>query len=93
MDSVNSKRHQRKGKPISASEIGRFLYCERSWWYSLQGEESSQHEALAQGARQHEVFAGEVRVIERAQVRARALIWILAIAIVLLAFGLATGLL
>ncbi len=90
---MDAKQHRGRGKPISASEIGRFLYCERSWWYSLHGEESSHLEALERGTRRHERFAGEVRALERLQALIRILLWLLVMAIVVLVLGLTLGLL
>jgi hypothetical protein len=87
------ERKQRRGKPISASELGRFLYCERAWWYGAQGEESSHLEALERGTQRHEAFAGEVRLAERVRAGLRVLIWLVLAAIVLVAIGLATGIL
>ena len=48
---------------IRASEIGSWLYCNRAWWYQLQGIESENQAELAAGSgfhREHgkRVFTG-----------------------------------
>ena len=50
---------------ITASEIGEFLYCQRSWWYRKRGEPSAQVEAIERGTVQHEQLAQEVIQTER----------------------------
>lgn len=85
---------RRSGKPISASEIGQFLYCERSWWYGRQGEPSRNLAEMQRGTRRHEAFARRVRRLERAARWARILVWIvLALILLVLALKFGTGLL
>ncbi len=38
---------------IKASEISEYLYCQRAWWYRLQGAASANVQELAIGARMH----------------------------------------
>jgi len=50
-------------KTVRASEIGNYLFCERAWWYSRQGEKSSNQVELAGGSAYHDEHAGEARSI------------------------------
>jgi hypothetical protein len=38
---------------IKASEIGEYLYCQRAWWFRLQGAASANVEELALGSQRH----------------------------------------
>ena len=50
---------------ITASEIGEFLYCQRSWWYHKRGEQSAQTAAIERGTQQHEQLAQDIVQTER----------------------------
>jgi hypothetical protein len=39
---------------IRASEIGLYQFCNRAWWYQLQGYEPNNLQALAKGKEFHE---------------------------------------
>jgi CRISPR/Cas system-associated exonuclease Cas4 (RecB family) len=47
---------------IRVSEINSFLFCQRAWWYRLQGEIPENQEELAEGVRLHERH-GQVMMI------------------------------
>ena len=38
---------------IKASEIGEYLYCQRAWWYRMQGAQSANARALEAGTLAH----------------------------------------
>jgi CRISPR/Cas system-associated exonuclease Cas4 (RecB family) len=40
-------------KTLRASEIGSYLYCQRAWWYQLQGIQSENQAELAGGRELH----------------------------------------
>ncbi len=77
---------------LYASDLDSFLYCERSWWYRMQGEDSSRTADLARGTEQHEALARNVRLADRMAAVARLLIWIsLALLLAVLAFQMLWG--
>ena len=47
--------------PITASEIGNYLYCQRSWWYQAQGLASEKVEELAKGSQAHNLHGNRFR--------------------------------
>lgn len=47
-------------RTIRASEIGSFLYCQRAWWYQLQGIESINQGEMSAGGEFHQKHAARV---------------------------------
>ena len=48
---------------IKASELNSFLYCERAWWYQLQGEPSANQSAMDAGTQSHQTHARQVKLV------------------------------
>jgi len=48
---------------IKASELNSFLYCERAWWYQLQGEPSAKQPAMDAGTQSHQTHARQVKLV------------------------------
>ena len=74
-------------RTIRASEIGAYLFCQRAWWYQIQGVASQNQAELASGTSYHQkhgrrvFFAGLLRLVG----------WALLLgAVVLLAAGIAS---
>jgi hypothetical protein len=49
-------------RTIRASEIGAFVYCQRAWWYRLQGVEPTNQAELAAGSELHQQHGQRVIV-------------------------------
>lgn len=52
-------------RKISASELGAFLYCQRSWFYARQGEKSENQPEMDLGS---EVHHSHSRTMKQSQV-------------------------
>ena len=48
-------------RKISASELGAFLYCQRSWWYACQGEKSENQPEMDLGSQVHHSHTRNVK--------------------------------
>ena len=48
-------------RKISASELGTFLYCQRSWWYARQNEKSENQPVMDLGSQVHHSHARNVK--------------------------------
>lgn len=59
---------------ITASEIGEYLYCQRSWWYKRRGIRADPQGSLKRGNREHEAIFRQVEATERAGVVAQKLL-------------------
>jgi len=85
---VSSPR-SRRGDTITASEVGRYAYCARSWWLQRVGGHAPQNlRALEEGRRRHGEHGRRVRAMGRQAVWARRL----ALAAALLAIALLVSL-
>ena len=72
---ANSKRS------ISASEIGSFLFCQRSWAYQRQGIDSANIKELEQGTSFHQDHGHQLQRASRLRILAFALLMIALIAL------------
>ena len=72
---------RRSGQPpvISASEVGRFVYCQRAWWLErVVGQEPANSEALERGRRSHHDHG---RLVARASRYASLAGWLVVLAL------------
>jgi len=74
-------------RTIRASEIGAFVYCQRAWWYRLQGVEPANQAELAAGSELHRQHGRQVVVSGLL----RGLAWLLLLAAVFLIAVYLTG--
>ena len=49
-------------RTLRSSELGTYLYCQRSWWYQQQGIESQNTSEMAGGTQLHRVHGRQVFV-------------------------------
>jgi hypothetical protein len=72
-------------RPIRASEIGTYLYCQRAWWYQIQGFASENLVEMNAGTDYHHRHADQVWTIRITKFAA----WLLLLAgIILLSVAL-----
>jgi hypothetical protein len=76
-----------RNKRVTASEVGQYAYCARSWWLSaVDGVAPVDPQLLAQGVRRHERHGWRVAM---ARVAHRLALWLLGgAALGLLGWGL-----
>jgi CRISPR/Cas system-associated exonuclease Cas4 (RecB family) len=72
-------------RKISASELGAFLYCQRSWWYARQGERSDNQPEMDLGSQVHRSHS---RSVKHAAFMRRVAMVLLIAGIVLLVWSL-----
>lgn len=41
-------------RTVRASEIGSYIYCQRAWWYSVNGVDPQNQEILDHGLKHHQ---------------------------------------
>lgn len=63
-------------RTIKASEIGAYIYCQRAWWYRLQGNEPGNQAELASGNELHQRHGRQVVISSML----RGLAWFLLLA-------------
>jgi hypothetical protein len=61
---------------ISAKEVAEFLYCERAWFYRLQGKAGENLPLMQAGAQKHDAIAAEVTHMTQRRTLSRSLLWI-----------------
>ncbi|MBC7234550.1 MAG: hypothetical protein H5T69_01820 [Chloroflexi bacterium] len=71
---------------ISASEVGRYLYCRRAWWLQrVKGWAPQNRDVLERGTLQHRQYVETARIMRQTLRR----MWQLAFLAALVALGLA----
>lgn len=87
-----SPRRSRRGDALTASEVGRYAYCARSWWLQrVAGEAPRNLQALETGRRRHEEHGRRVRAGALQGVWAQRLALVAALLVVALLVTLVRG--
>ncbi|MDX2137600.1 MAG: hypothetical protein SF123_05850 [Chloroflexota bacterium] len=68
---------------ISAKEVAEFLYCERAWWYRLQGKVDENAPLMRAGAKKHDAIAAQVTQMEQRRTLSHSLLWLGAVLFVI----------
>ena len=73
-------------KPIRASDIGTYLYCHRTWWYRIHGQESINQTEMISGTELHRKHGRQV--MTAGLMRVFGFIFLLVACVMLTAFSL-----
>jgi len=72
---------EERGPTLSASEVGRYIYCARAWWLQrVQGLAPENQQALHRGTQRHEAHGRALAAARRQMVWAR---WMMLLALIL----------
>ena len=83
---IRTGRDVEQGRPIRASEVGRYVYCARAWWLQyVLGYAPENRDALARGEQGHVAHGRSVAYARRL---ARAARWAVAIVLALAALAI-----
>lgn len=84
MDGPEDWKRTARDMTIYASDLDKFLYCRRNWWYRWRGVESDEEARMAEGTRRHDVHTRRVQAAEQDTGRAQLFVTIVLILIVLM---------
>ena len=72
---------EERAPTLSASEVGRYIYCARAWWLQrVQGFAPENQQALHRGTQRHEAHGRALATARRQMVWAR---WMMLLAFIL----------
>lgn len=63
-------------RPISASEVGAYLFCARAWWYRRQGVKSNNQAELVAGLTWHQRHGRQTLLADLLRALAWLLVWV-----------------